>query len=306
MTGSDDSIVDIRTLKPNVDAALDLLSDVALHPRFDPAEIERVRKLRETDILQIQDDPEQLAIGVLHKMIYGPGHPYGYRNDGTIAATRATSRDDLLQMWQHGYGPGNAALVLTGDLTPTEAQVLAEKYFGGWKGAAARHEPPAVANKPARAVYIIDKPGAPQTFVLLGSPGVARSTPDYVPLEVMNNILGGLYSSRINTNVREDHGYSYGAFSFFVYQRAAGLFAAGGGMRTDSTGAAIQEMFKEMERIRGSAPTGEELKLAKGAFRNPSRAVSNPANRPLTPWVTCSPTGSPSTTTSNCPPASPR
>ena len=127
LTVSDDSIVDIRTLKPNVDAALDLLSDVVLHPKFDQAEIERVRKLRETDILQIQDDPEQLAIGVFQKIIYGPNHPYGYRDDGTIAATHATSRDDLLHMWQRGYAPGNSALVLSGDLTNAEARALAEK-----------------------------------------------------------------------------------------------------------------------------------------------------------------------------------
>jgi zinc protease len=266
LTIIDDSIVDIRTLKPNVNPALDLLSDVALHPKFDPPEIERVRKLRETNILQIQDDPQQLAFGVLQKLIYGPGHPYGYRDEGTIKAIHATGRDDLLAMWQRGYAPGNAALVLSGDLTAAEARALAEKYFGNWTGTATRHEPPPVENKTARGVSIIDKPGAPQTFLLVGTSGVARSTADYVPLEVMNNVLGGLYSSRININLREERGYTYGAFSFFAYQRAAGLFAAGGGMRTDSTGLAVQEVFKEMERIRSSAPTDEELKLAKGSF----------------------------------------
>jgi zinc protease len=100
----------------------------------------------------------------------------------------------------------------------------------------------------------------------VGTPGVARSTRDYVPIEVMNNILGGLYSSRINVNLREEHGYTYGSFSFFVYQRAAGYFAAGGGMRTDATGPAVQELIKELERMRSSAPTEEELQLAKGSF----------------------------------------
>jgi zinc protease len=266
LTVSDDSIVDIRILKPNIDAALDLLSDVTLHPKFDPAEIERIRKLRETDILQIQDDPQQLAVGVLQKIIYGPEHPYGYRSEGTIPATHATTRDDLLHMWQHGFAPGNAALVLSGDLTPKEAQRLAEKYFGSWTGTTTRREPPPLKNKTSRGVYIVDKPGAPQTFLLLGTSGVARSTPDYVPLEVMNNILGGLYSSRINVNLREEHGYTYGGFSFFMYQRGGGLFAAGGGMRTDSTGPAVQEMLKEMDRIRSKPPTDEELMLAKGAF----------------------------------------
>jgi zinc protease len=265
-TVGDDSIVDIRTLKPNVDAAFDLLSDVTLHPKFDPAEIERIRKQRETDILQVQDDPQDLAFGVFRRMIYGPGHPYGYREEGTIAATKATTRDDLAQMWKRGYQPGNSALVLSGDLTVAEARALAEKYFGKWAGSTGRYQPPAVDHKVSRGVYIVDKPGAAQTFVLVGTPGVPRTTEDYVPLEVMNNILGGLYSSRINVNLREDHGYTYGSFSFFSYKRAAGAFGAGGGMRTDATGPAVQEILKEMERVRNSAPTEEELKLSKGAF----------------------------------------
>ncbi len=265
-TVGDDSIVDIRTLKANVDAAFDLLSDVTLHPKFDPAEIERIRKLRETDILQVQDDPQDLAFGVFRRMIYGPGHPYGYREEGTITATKATSRDDLMEMWKKGYVPGNSALVLSGDLTPPEARSLAEKYFGQWKGSTGRYQPPAVDYKVTRGVYIVDKPGAAQTFVLVGTTGVPRTTEDYVPLEVMNKILGGLYSSRINVNLREDHGYTYGSFSFFSYKRAAGAFGAGGGMRTDATGPAVQEILKEMERVRSSAPTDEELKLAKGAF----------------------------------------
>ena len=265
-TISDDSIVAIRTLKPNADAALDLLSDVVLHPKFDPAEIERVRKTRETDILQIQDDPTQLAIGVLLKTVYGPGHPYGYREEGTTEANRLIGRDDLVKMWQSGYAPGNSALVITGDLTVAEARRLAEKYFGSWKGATRRHEPPPVNVKTSRAIYLVDKPGAAQTFVLVANLGVPRSTPDYVPLEVMNNILGGLYSSRINMNLREEHGYTYGGFSFFMYRRGPGLFAAGGGMRSDATAPAVRELFKELERIRTAPPTAEELKLSKGAF----------------------------------------
>jgi zinc protease len=266
LTISDDSIIAIRTLKPNVDAALDLLSDVVLHPKFDPAELERIRKQRETDILQIQDDPMQLAIGVLLKSVYGPDHPYGYRDEGTTEATRAVNRDDLVKMWQNGFSPANAALVLTGDLTPAEARSLAEKYFGDWKGVSRRRGPPPVTAKTSRAIYLVDKPGAAQTFLLVANLGVPRSTPDYVPLEVMNNILGGLYSSRINNNLREEHGYTYGGFSFFLYRRGQGLFAAGGGMRSDATAPAVEEMFKEIERIRTAPPTIEELKLSKGAF----------------------------------------
>jgi zinc protease len=214
----------------------------------------------------VQDDPQDLAFGVFRKLIYGAGHPYGYREEGTVAATRATSREDLVKMWQRGYTPKNCALVLSGDLTASEARTLAEKYFGKWNGSGGRYQPPPVENKPSRGVYIVDKPGAAQTFVLVGTAGVPRASADYVPLEVMNKILGGLYSSRINVNLREEHGYTYGSFSFFVYRRAAGAFGAGGGMRTDATGPAVHELLTEMERIRSGKPTEEELKLAKGSF----------------------------------------
>jgi len=265
-SASDQSSVSIRTLKPNVDAALNLLSDVALHPTFDPAEIERIRKIRETDILQIQDDPTQLAIGVMLKAVYGPNHPYGYREEGTIEVNKIISRDDMVKTWQRGYAPGNSALVLTGDLAQEEARRLAEKYFGDWKAAGERHEPPPISLKTTRAISIVDKPGAAQTFVVVAGLGVPRSTPDYVPLEVMNNILGGLFSSRINNNLREEHGYTYGGFSFFMYRRGPGLFVAGGGIRTDATAPAVHEIFKELERIRTGPPAADELTLSKGSF----------------------------------------
>jgi len=265
-SASDQSSVSIRTLKPNVDAALNLLSDVALHPKFDPAEIERIRKIRETDILQIQDDPTQLAIGVMLKAVYGPNHPYGYREEGTIEVNKIISRDDMVKTWQRGYAPGNSALVLTGDLAQEEARRLAEKYFGDWKAAGERHEPPPISLKTTRAISIVDKPGAAQTFVVVAGLGVPRSTPDYVPLEVMNNILGGLFSSRINNNLREEHGYTYGGFSFFMYRRGPGLFVAGGGIRTDATAPAVHEIFKELERIRTGPPAADELTLSKGSF----------------------------------------
>ena len=256
----------LRTLTPNREAALDLLSDITLRPKFDPTEIERVRKQRQTDILQIQDDPFQVAFGVLLKTVYGSNHPYGYRSLGTEAANSTLTRDDLISSWNKNYAPTNSALVLVGDLDASEARRLAEKYFGSWQGTPAKQLTPTLVPSTARGIYLVDKPGAPQTMVLVGGAGVSRSTSDYVPLEVMNNVLGGLFSSRINMNLREEHGYTYGGFSFFDYRRGPGLFLAGGGIRTDSTAPAVGEVFKELERIRTSAPSPEELKLAKGAF----------------------------------------
>jgi zinc protease len=267
-TGSttDSSSASIRTLKHSVDAAFDLLSDVALNPKFDPTEIDRVRKRRQAGILQLHDDPVQLALGVFLRVIYGADSPYGYRELGTEESNRSVAREEMQRFWQQGYGPANSALVLTGDLTTEEARSLAERYFGKWKGVTSKHLPPRANLMTTRAIYVIDKPAAPQTFVLAGSIGVPRSTPDYVPIEVMNNALGGLFSSRINMNLREQHGYTYGSFSTFLYRRGTGIFAAGGAMRTDATAPAIQETMKELQRIGTDALSADELKLAKDAF----------------------------------------
>jgi zinc protease len=262
----DYSTASVHVLKQNTDQALDLLSDCVLHPKFDPAEIDRVRKRRQTDILQLQDDPFQLAIGVFNKVVYGPDHPYGYRQIGTEESNKVISREEMMKLWQQIYAPGNTALVLAGDLSPQEARSLTEQYFGGWQGSSSKHEPPAVEAKTQRNIYIVDKPAAPQTFLLVGGLGVPRSTPDYVPLEVMNNALGGLFSSRINMNLREEHGYTYGGFSIFIYRRAPGAFVAGGAIRTDVTAPAVSEILKELDRIRSAPLSADELKLGKGAF----------------------------------------
>jgi zinc protease len=263
---SDYSSASIATLKQNVDSAIDLLSDIVLHPKFDPAEIDRVRKRRQTDLLQLQDEPRRLAFRVLRKVVYGPGNPYGYIEQGTEESNRLITGDEMLKSWQQGYAPGNSALVLTGDLTPEDARTLAEKYFGNWNGASSKHLPPPVDVKTSRAIYLVDKPGAPQTYVIVGSLGVPRSTPDYVPIEVMNNVLGGLFSARINMNLREQHGYTYGSYSQFTYHRGPGFFSARGAIRTDVTAPAVEETFKELERIHTSPPSPDEMKLAKDSF----------------------------------------
>jgi zinc protease len=263
---NDFSSVNIDVLSQNIGPALDLLSDVTLNPKFDPAEIDRVRKLRQTQLLQLKDDPVRLGFRAFRKAVYGADHPYGYLEIGTEKANQSITRDQMMQFWQRGYAPGNSALVLSGDIKSHDARTLAEKYFGSWSGDTNKHFPPPVNTKTTRTIYIVDKPAAPQTFVFVGGIGAPRSTPDYVPIEVMNNALGGLFSSRLNMNLREQHGYTYGAFSVFAYRRGPGIFGAGGSIRTDATAPAVQETFKELERIRTTELSPAELKFAKGAF----------------------------------------
>jgi zinc protease len=262
-SNADASTVSIRTLKKNADAAFELLADVALDPAFDAKELERVRKQRLTQLLQLRDNPSALASRVFYRVVYGGKHPYSYPELGTDNATKAMTRDDLARFWKTGYAPANAALVVAGDMTEPELHALAEKYFGKWSGPKPSFHVPAADSKLTRHFVIVDKPGSPQTQLRIGQIGVSRDNPDYVPLEVMNTALGGLFSSRINMNLREKHGYTYGAFSVFLYRRGAGPFFAGGGFRTDATGDSVKEIFSEVERIREEPLSAGELHMAK-------------------------------------------
>ena len=264
--GRDTTGISTRALTRSFPEALELLSDVALHPTFPQAEIERVRNERLTDIVQEKDEGFALASRVLDLALYGPKHAFGYPDSGTTESIKAITRDDLEKFWKQNYFPDDAALVVTGNIKQATLKALAEKYFGTWK--AGRPAPPAMASPETTdgKLILVDRPGAPQTTLIAFSMGLARSTPDYVPVQVMNTDLGGLFSSRINMNLREAHGYTYGAFSFFRYHRTPGPFLSGADVRTDATAPATTELLKELKRM-GEAPmSAEELHLSKDAI----------------------------------------
>jgi zinc protease len=260
----DSASVSISSLTNNASPALELLSDVALHPAFKPEEVERIRKQRLVAILQESDQPVAATLRVGEKLLYGD-HPYAFRPIGTTESVKALTRDDLAAFWAAHYGPKDAALILAGDLTEGEAKNLAEKYFGDWTSAAPAGAPvlPTAPAAPVRKVVIVDKPDSPQTTLIAFGLGVARNTPDYAAVEEMNSILGGLFSSRINMNLREKNGFTYGAFSGFGYNRTGGPFYTGAQVRTDVTAPAARELFSELNRIHTVPATAEELKLAK-------------------------------------------
>ena len=263
--GYSSGTVGLSSLSWNAGAAMDLASDAALHPAFAEKEVERIRSQRLTAVLQENDEPFALAQRTASRLVF-PNSPYGFSAIGTEASNKAITRADLTGFWQKGYVPSNAVLAIAGDLTLPQAKELATKYFGTWSGSAATAVSLSTPSAPARSIAIVDKPGAPQTFLLAAGLGAKRSTPDYVPLEVMNTALGGLFSSRINMNLREEHGYTYGAQSFFNYRRFVGPFLAGGAIRTDVTAPATHELFKELTRIREAELTADELQKAKDSF----------------------------------------
>jgi zinc protease len=267
-TGSstDLSYIAARSLKKNVDAAFELVSDVLLHPAFSSEEIDRIRHDRLIQILQQKDSPGVLATKVLFEAIYGFSHPYGFTDVGTEDSNHGVTRELLAQFYQAGYFAANSALVVAGDITESEVTELAEKYFGKWTASGSLPDTPPVTGKPTLRIVIIERPEAPQTVLRIGHVGVARSSPDYTALEVMNTALGGLYSSRINLNLREKNGFTYGASSAFVFRRGPGPFLVGTSVRTDVTAAAIVEIFREIGRMRDSEITPEELTKAKDSI----------------------------------------
>jgi zinc protease len=193
--------------------------------------------------------------------LFGPGHPYGYTEIGTEASNKALTRDAMVSFWQQRLVPGNAALVVVGAVSRKELQDLATTAFARWSGKAAqRTAMPQPAATDAKLI-LVDTPGAAQTQLRVASLGVARATPDFEAIEVMNSILGGLFTSRINLNLREDKGYTYGAFSAFAFRREPGPFFLSAGVRSNATAPAATEMIREIRRMQETPISGEELAL---------------------------------------------
>jgi zinc protease len=214
--------------------------------------------------VQQRESAPAVADRVMAAVLYGPRHPYGFTELGTESSVKAIGRGDMQAFWKQSFVPNNAALVVVGAIARTELKALAEKTFGGWQpGTPSRRPLGEPATRAARLV-LVDKPGAPQTQLRVATIGASRSTPDFPAVETMNTTLGGMFSSRININLREVHGYTYGANSRFVFRRGAGPFLVSSGIRTDVTAPAVTEILKEIGRMMEAPVTGDELALAKG------------------------------------------
>ncbi len=265
-SSTDSSAVSLFTLTHTADAAFGLFADVVLNPAFSAEEMERQRSSRLTQLVQQHDNPTAESQRVSNLALYGKAHPYGYTELGTAASVGSLTPQDLQGFWKTGYQPNNAALIVAGDITEAQLRQLAAKHFGAWAGSAKRPGAVVAPQVESGEVLIVDRPGAPQTVLRLAEVATTRASPDYVPLEVLNGTLGGLFASRINLNLREKHGYTYGANSRFVYRRGPGPFLVGTSVRTDATVPAVKEMFNELKGIRAAPVTPAELALSKDAF----------------------------------------
>ncbi|MBB5063380.1 pitrilysin family protein [Granulicella mallensis] len=261
----DGSTASMTVLTNHTREGFDLLSDVVEHPAFKVEDLDRLRKQRLIGIQQETDSVSAMAQRVGPKLVYGD-QPYGHSQTGTNESVTGLTRDDVTGFYADHYGPADSALVLVGDVTPAEARKLAEQYFGKWTGkATAAITLPSAPTLTPTHVVIVDKPGAPQSALIAYGLGVPGNSPDLQPLQVMNYVLGGSFASRINMNLREVHGYTYGASSNYSLYRGGGPFQAGGLVRTDVTGPAAKELMTEIRRFPSTPPTEAELNEAKTA-----------------------------------------
>jgi predicted Zn-dependent peptidase len=274
-SASDSTAVRLHVPVARLAEALPIMADVALRPTFPKDELERQRQQRLTSIIQARDDPGTIAAAGFSRLLYGRGHRYGTPQSGTAETIKTFTTDDLRAFYTSTFRPNNAALIAIGDMTADKVMPLFESSFGTWKPQSSTPPPseklPVVEQPATRQIFLIEKPGAPQTQIRIGWIGVPRSTPDYFPLLVLNTLLGGSFSSRLNLNLREKHGYTYGASSSFDMRSSAGPFSAGAAVQTDKTGEALKEFFKELNAILQPVPP-DELARAKNyvALRFPS------------------------------------
>ena len=261
--GWDATYAHLHVLRPRLDEALELMADVVLHPTFPAEEVERKRAERLAALIQQRDEPRFLASNAFAAVLYGRAHPYGISSLGSNASIRALEREDLLRTYRAYFRPGNAFLVVAGDVTMSDLLPMLERHFGEWEdGDVALPPLPESPAPAATAVHVVDKPGAAQSEIRVGQVGVARSTPDYFPLLVMNTMLGGSFTSRLNMNLREEKGYTYGARSGFDHRMGAGPFTAAAAVETAVTDSAVIEFLREMRRIRDERVPDVELERA--------------------------------------------
>lgn len=247
-----------------LEPALELLAEIVRRPSFPASEIERLRDERLTDLLQARADPRRRADEAFVSSIYAPSSPYHRPAGGTAETVGALTSTELRTIHAAAYGPSGAALVVAGDLDADEVVRIAGALFGDWTGGASVDAAPDDTSAvDSRFVRVVHRPGAVQTEIRIGHPGLPRRHPDYHAVAVMSAILGGLFNSRLNMNLREEKGYTYGAGAGFDLRRARGPFSARAAVNTEATVPALHEFLVELDRIREVPVTDAELRAAR-------------------------------------------
>jgi zinc protease len=283
--GRDGTTIRVSVVKKDFDLAMDLLSDITLHAKFAPEEIERQREQLLSGMQVDYSDGSYLASAVFKRVVFG-STAYGLPADGTPESVRALTRDDLVMFRDQFYAPNRAMLAFAGDVTPDEAFGAADKFFGAWPRGNSTPDLPIPQRPRGLRVFLVDKADAVQTQIRIGRLGIPRDNPDYVPLEVTNQIFGGGYNSRLNTVVRLKKGLTYDATADFNSYLRAGSFEASTFTRTEATVDATKLVVDEIARMTAGDVTTEELDVARdylaGVFTLATETPADIADRVLT------------------------
>ena len=260
----DAAVVSMTVMSKHLTKAMELFAMVLQQPAFRQREVERLKAERQAGIIQLRAEPRGLADEAFESAVYHSSSRYSISLGGSEKSVGDIDTNDLREFYAARYSPASTTIIVAGDIDPATATKLADKHLGRWAGPAALTAPR--ADRPAResrATHLVLRPESQQSELRIGHVGVPRKHRDYFDLVVMNAILGGLFNSRINLNLREAHAYTYSAFSAFDWRRDAGPLVVSTAVRTDVTAEAIVEVVKEIERIRREPVAEQELSLAK-------------------------------------------
>ena len=284
-TDWDASYVTVDVLSKNLEATLKIFAEIVRQPMLPEPALERVRSERLMELLQQREEPGAIAGRRFSNLLYGTG-TYGNTVMGNAESVERITIEDVRQSYARNFIPNNTALIVAGDIDASQTIAIIDRLFGDWQRGAA---PAGTTITPAAIegsrIYLIDRPNAVQSEIRIGHIGVPRSSEDYFPLTVMNALLGGVFNSRINMNLRERHGYTYGARSLFAFRRQAGPFVVSAPVRNEVTLASVTEMFNELRRIRTGDIETQELEDTKnylaGVFPATVQSSSDIAGRIL-------------------------
>ena len=260
----DSAFIKMTVLSGQLEAATKLLGETISSPTFPEREVERAKAERLAEILQLEMEPRGLADEKFSEFLYTQESRYSKPDEGGTESVRGLSRQDVEEFYRSRYRIGSTTIIIAGDISTDKARALITGAFQRWPLGVAPNRPLIAAPRTTqKSIHIVDKPEAPQSELRAGHVGLPRKHPDFFPTLVMNAVLGGLFGSRINLNLREAHGYTYGASSFYDWRRGPGPFVVSTAVQSEVTAPALREIFLEIDRIRGERISEEELLLAR-------------------------------------------
>ena len=267
---ADASFVSLTVLKRNLDKAFALFGDVVARPRMEPVEFKRVKDLWANELREREKDPDATARVVYRVALFGADHPYGHPWDGFPKSAKAISLDDVRAFYKTAWRPDRATLVCVGDVDKPGLSSLMDAAFGSWKAPATPAPAPVVPPPPKGPwprLVLVDRADAPQSVVATVRLGVGAADPDAPALWRDNNVIGGSFTSRLNQDLREAHGYTYGAHTRFSASRAVGLVVAFAAVRTDATGDALGAMLADLKKFAAEGLSPEEVERSRSQAR---------------------------------------